>query len=287
MTDASTRQVVHELETQGITVFRRLGDFPQLETPIRLEAMLVVLCLKGEISATVDLKQRVMTPPSIMALRPGHMINNLHVSEDFDGFFVLAGMEKLTAILPTLSRMIPCALHYMANPIIEITPEEAASQQLNYRVLRQKINAPHHIYHNLMISAMCELIFYETLGIYTSHMNTRHFSPTRRQELILKFIDMVERDFRRERTVIYYAGQLCVTPKHLSAVVKEASGRTAGEWIDDMVILEAKQLLHNSSMTIQEISNELNFPNQSFFGKYFKHHTGMSPRRYRSTTPQS
>ena len=78
----------------------------------------------------------------------------------------------------------------------------------------------------------------------------------------------------------YYAGKMFLTPKHLSTVVKEVSGKTAGEWIDSLVILEAKALLKSSEQSIQEIADELHFANQSFFGKYFKHHTGMSPKEY-------
>ena len=63
--------------------------------------------------------------------------------------------------------------------------------------------------------------------------------------------------------------------------VKEASGRTAGEWIDHYVVMEAKMLLGSTDLTVQEISSKLNFANQSFFGKYFKHNTGLSPTEFR------
>ncbi len=82
----------------------------------------------------------------------------------------------------------------------------------------------------------------------------------------------------------FYADKLFVTSKHLSAVLKEISDKTAGEWIDQRVILEAKLLLRSTGLNIQEISAKLNFANQSFFGKYFKHLTGMSPRDYRTKT---
>ena len=82
--------------------------------------------------------------------------------------------------------------------------------------------------------------------------------------------------------MVYFADRLCISPKHLSMVVKKVSGRTASDWIDDYVILQAKQLLRSSSLTIQEVSRELNFSNQSFFGKYFKKHVGMSPSEYRA-----
>lgn len=85
----------------------------------------------------------------------------------------------------------------------------------------------------------------------------------------------------KERSVIFYANKLCLTPKHLSGVVKEVSGKTAGEWIDNFVILEARALLKSSEMSVQEIAEYLHFANQSFFGKYFKHYVGMSPKEYR------
>ena len=82
--------------------------------------------------------------------------------------------------------------------------------------------------------------------------------------------------------MVHYADRLCISPKHMSMVVKKVSGRTASDWIDDYVILQAKQMLRSSSLTIQEVSRELNFSNQSFFGKYFKKHVGMSPSEYRA-----
>ena len=86
---------------------------------------------------------------------------------------------------------------------------------------------------------------------------------------------------KRERNVSFYAKQLNITPKYLSSVVKEVSGKTAACWIDESVILEAKALLKYSGMSIQEIAYHLNFSTQSFFGKYFKQHTGTSPSRYK------
>lgn len=96
-----------------------------------------------------------------------------------------------------------------------------------------------------------------------------------------KFIIAVSESFRERREVSWYAERLCITPKHLSAVCKETSGRTAGEWIESYVTMEAKVLLKSTDMTIQEIAAKLNFANQSFFGKYFKHQTGLSPTAYR------
>ena len=80
----------------------------------------------------------------------------------------------------------------------------------------------------------------------------------------------------------FYARQLCITPKYLTTLIKRISGLSVSEWIDNYVIIEAKTLLKYSHMSIQEIAYYLNFPNQSFFGSYFKRNTGMSPSQYKA-----
>jgi len=107
--------------------------------------------------------------------------------------------------------------------------------------------------------------------------------PLKREEILFKeFIRLVGEHHRQERRVDFYAEQLFLSPKHFSTVIKKVSGKTAGQWIDEYVILEAKTLLKYSAMSIQEVAYYMNFPNPSFFGKYFKHHTGMSPSEYKS-----
>ncbi len=95
-----------------------------------------------------------------------------------------------------------------------------------------------------------------------------------------EFIQLVHEYHRSERTVAFYADKLFISPKYLSLIIKETLGRSAAEIIDDYVILEAKNLLRFSGKNIQQVSYELNFPNQSSFGKYFKHLTGFSPSEY-------
>ena len=109
------------------------------------------------------------------------------------------------------------------------------------------------------------------------------FLRTRAEVIFTKFIKLVETHFRQERRVSWYAQQLCITAKYLSETVKNVSRRTPNEWIDNYVILELRVLLRNSTKNIKEISEELNFPNQSFMGKYFKEHVGMSPSQYRKS----
>jgi AraC-like DNA-binding protein len=103
----------------------------------------------------------------------------------------------------------------------------------------------------------------------------------KKDELFNSFYRLVLQHYKDSREVGFYADKLCVAPKYLSAVIKETTGKSAFEWITDYVLLEAKSLLKSTNMTIQQISDELNFANQSFFGKYFKRLTGMSPSEYK------
>jgi AraC-like DNA-binding protein len=98
-----------------------------------------------------------------------------------------------------------------------------------------------------------------------------------------QFLYLVQENFREHRFLDFYAKKLEITAKHLSRTVKNQTGYTAVEWIERYVILEAKVLLKSSNLNIQQISDELNFPSQSFFGKYFKKLTGLSPKEYRNS----
>lgn len=114
------------------------------------------------------------------------------------------------------------------------------------------------------------------------HKQVKSISFQNRQcELFAEFFRLLTNNYRRERSVAYYAEQICLTPRYLSRVTKEVSGRSAAEWIDYFVIAEMKYLLRYTNRSVQQIAYDMNFPNQSFFGKYFKNHAGCSPTTYR------
>ena len=101
-------------------------------------------------------------------------------------------------------------------------------------------------------------------------------------EYFNQFMKELARHYMQHRSVGFYAAQLHLTPKYLTTIIRKTTGRTASDWIDDYVVLEAKNLLKYSTMSIQEVAYYLSFPNQSFFGKYFKEHTGLTPTAYRT-----
>lgn len=281
------RKIAMGLESpRQVMVLNSIDAISHLLFPFKLKTLISIVCTKGELSVSLDLVEHTLTPSTIMAVRPGHMLNGYRASEDFEGFLIMAPLSSLNHSLPSFSRLLSCFLYFRDHPVIDITSAELDVQQHLFAALLSKQKETKSPYYDNVLDSLYQSILYETLSLYTSHMkrNVSIDSKLRRkEELFYRFLLLVEAQYQKERSVIYYAEKLNITPKHLSAVAKETSGHTAGEWIDSYVILEAKMLLHNSELSIQEISSRLNFANQSFFGKYFKHHLGMSPRAYRRT----
>lgn len=268
-----------------LSVIENIEDLSKIEMPRKNRDILLIVDIYGSVTVDVDLQSRIMSPQSLMVLLPGHTITSYNTSSDFKGFMISASIHNLTSALPLLSRLLICAMHFRDNPVVNLSESELVNQVLFRDLLRRKISNSSGIYDSLVINKLCEGIFYETLNLYFTKVDLRKTPQSRRSEaLFYNFIVAIEDNFLTERSVAFYADRLCVTSKHLSSVVKEISGRTAGDWIDSYVINEIKNLLATTDLTIQEISCRLKFANQSFLGKYFKNHTGVSPREFRNRT---
>jgi AraC-like DNA-binding protein len=124
-------------------------------------------------------------------------------------------------------------------------------------------------------------MFYDLSNVVQRMLNTDSMRQTRAEIIFTKFIKLLEGNFKQERRVGWYAEQLNITPKYLSETIKNVSRRTPNEWIDNYVTIEMRIQLRNSTKSIKEIAEEMNFANQSFLGKYFKEHVGISPSEYR------
>ena len=132
-----------------------------------------------------------------------------------------------------------------------------------------------------MVQSLFLTMVYELCNVIYSVQSQNDECHTRAEEIFTQFILLVEKNFRTERRVGWYSEQLCISPKYLSETVKTVSKRTPNDWIDSYVTMELRMLFRNTQKSIKEIAQELNFSNQSFLGKYFKEHVGMSPSEYR------
>ena len=277
----------------GIAVFPSLTMLENFVTPYTLTGTLLVITIKGEISGTVDLQHVNVPQGSILVLRPGHVVKNIVETPDFDGLFIILKEEKFTELIPIASSgIVSCMLFYAGNFMCTgVSDKEMANLNLIWNLLLNKSQDLELPYGQEGFNALLEVLCYETLGIFTYRMQQEDSNKSeqrrRREDIPARFMQLVEEHFRQEHSVKFYADELNLSAKHLSSVVKSATGMPASEWIAKKIIREAQYLLRSTPQTIQQISTTLTFPNQSFFGKFFKSKVGITPREYRATKPQS
>ena len=262
-------------------IFDDIKDMPLSPYPTRLNAACFCVCLKGWCRMHINLQKYELSEGMMGIILPDQIVQQGGRSDDFSGIFIAISKSFIDGVLPTMQQLFPLFFLIKERPCVYITPEEQQAFKDYHSFLWSRVKLKDNPFRKEITQGLILSLFYEIYSIYQGNEPTVRKVKSRKEDLFERFVRAITESYKQERSVAYYADKMFLTAKHLSTAVKEVSGKTAGEWIDSLVILEAKALLKSSEMSIQEISDELHFANQSFFGKYFKHHTGMSPKEYR------
>lgn len=265
-----------------IFVFSDMKDIALPGEPFKVPMPIFAVCTEGEAFARINLHDYHLKPGDMISLLPDHIIDKYNLSSDFKGMFVGVTYEYIEKVSVDVHTLLPYVLDFKSSPMITLEKREVMSLKVLFDELSRTIRDKSGYYDRNIIYHLLHAMLYSLLNIY--HRRSRFSSMRRSRSEILfhSFLHHLEHDFKVNRSVAYYAELLCISPKHLSVVAKEITGKTAGEVIDDYVMMAAKMLLSSSSKTVKEIGTELNFPNQSFFGKYFHKHAGVSPNKFRA-----
>lgn len=266
-----------------IVMFDTLNTMQILCEPVRLDVAGIGLCISGCSRMNISLREYKFKPGKVLVVLPSQIIENREVSEDFHAVFIVVS-KKIMESLPKMADILSLFLVMKDTPCVSITAEEQEMFREYYSLIWKKIKDTDNFYQRETVLGILQAYFYEICNVFRRYIPVTGMysgAKTRKEHIFERFYEELSKSYQSERSVKYYADKLCLTPKHLSGVIKEASGKTVGEWIDEFVVQEAKALLNSSGMNIKEIANCLNFSNQSFFGKYFKHYTGVSPKEYR------
>lgn len=256
-----------------------LGE--SLDFPLRFDSMIILLVNEGSCDITIDLRDFHVVRNSMIVIQPKNYISLIRQSDNFQVQALICSRYIVEEVLPVLTDILPLLLHHRIEPVRDLSDSDAEGVRLFYSFLKKKLQGPSTPFLKQKMLCILQGALFELLDIHASNLDKQPAPKSRKDEIMAKFIVAVSENFRQNRQVSFYADKLCITPKHLSAVVKDKSGRTAGDWIENYVCMEAKVLLKSTDLTIQEIAAKLNFANQSFFGKYFKHLVGVSPSDYR------
>ncbi len=279
----SARKVYHgSYIDNDMMLFNEVSQLPIPIEPRRMGCKLFALCTQGKAQYSVDTVEYTVYANDMMIISEGQITDDVMLSRDFNGMGIIVSDDFFNEIVKDVHELSTLFLFTRANPVCHLTQQECDNIVDYFRMLKQKTDDLKHHFRRETVRSLLTTMIYDLSNIIFRMQNTVDRRQTRGEAIFTQFLQLVELNFRHERRVSWYAKQLCISPKYLSEIIKQVSRRTPNDWIDNFVTLEIRVLLRNSTKSIKEIAQELNFPNQSFFGKFFKEHVGVSPSQYRN-----
>lgn len=277
----------HELNAAEVASID--NDFILLERPVisqvihypfKVDVTIAIFCLKGQMKGSINMQPYDAQGPCLFVILSDQIMQYESFSDDFSGLFIIMSSRFLNELMMSAQERLPLSLSIQHTPCIPLTEREIGAMVSYFNMLKDALVVKENPYRMEIAKHLTKAFFYGA-GYHIHRLAENKQDKSKQEVLVEKFLSLVQTHYKEQRGLEFYADKLCLTPKHVSKVIKETSGKSANDWIDDHVILEAKALLKSTNMTVQQISDNLNFPSQSFFGKYFKRHTGEAPKDYR------
>ena len=261
------------------------GEIVSAEESIGL---VVCLCTKGSIDIESGLNYYSIKEKEMFFYSPAGFLTVHNVSEDFEGLII---KPKLDFILPLISNLlnVRSQMYIRNNPKLIMTDQQyeyiiglmsSIEERINSEMSCEMDERRRSVLTEL-IKSQASTLFYEILNQYLINQPIELAAPDRNDEIMQKFIVSLDLHYRTERNVAFYAAEQCLSYSYFSEIIKAKTGVTALKWIISRVIIDSKQMLGFTNISIKEIADKLNFPTQTFFGKYFKQYVGISPKEYR------
>lgn len=259
-----------------------------LRHPCRFDGFLAFFCVSGRMKVMINLTEFTVEENSMFVNIPGNVVSVSWVDEtrkeDLQVIVIAMTGDYMSSLDVDIAKLSGKGIALMDRPFFFIKDDEKRIAE-RYVTLAADILGSNLMYKRESISALLSSIFFLAGGIVEQRIIDAGLKPVpetdRSREVFRQFLGLVAEYHTRERSVSFYAGKLCLTPKYLARLVKTATGKSASDWIGDYVTLEAKNMLRYSSLPVKEIVSRLNFPDASTFHKFFKARTGLTPVEYR------
>ena len=256
---------------------KTLQNILQTDTPYIMEDCRMGFVKSGSIRLMVNLIEREYGEGTFAFISAGSILQINGMSEDFDLCGMMLSDERQKA---AMGKAMPTwcsgnATFFTVHP----DNEDAATIRQIFSTIWDLINKER--FPDETLNGLIHAVIHYYSYLKDIEADTAQPETSRGKELFNTFIRLVNLHSKHERKLPFYADKMCVTPRYLGTIVKQVSGITAKEWIDRAVVTNAKVMLRYSSRQVAEVAYDLNFPNVSFFCKFFKHATGQTPQDYR------
>lgn len=271
----------------GVVIIDDIESFKQHHTEEqKLKEIWAFLLVKnGNVNLTINEKNISLTKNDMLFYTRNHFINSIEVSDDFCGTALIINARLASELIHSNVDMMRNLFYIGENPILHLTDGMMIQYHRYFELIQYKWNKDQcdSIYNCDIVHSIARAMLYEWANVVNNNIPEDNENRALKQgeRLFKNFIYELTNDQVKSRSVTDYANRLCVTPKYLSAVCKQVTGKTASTYINFYMVKDIKQLLKYSDKSIKEIAQTLGFPNLSFFGKYVKAHLGVSPSAYR------
>jgi len=286
--------LICDLSSAGVSDERKKAVLDLMRYPIRIDGYTALFCVAGNITVDINLHSFSVSPNTLLINVPGNILRvspadvNVEKLEDARFVMIVLSKEFMSGVHFDFNKMFADSLTLFNNPCISLSEEQLSLARRYFFLASDLLGTSYPNLRESVGSLIASLMYVfgtvwsqNILSARESASTPEAQTPARVKQIFDRFIQLVTEYHDTQRGMAFYADRLCLTPKYLSKLVKQASGRSAPDWIDAFVILEAKNMLKYSDVPIKEIVFRLHFPNQSVFYKFFKTHTGMTPSEYR------
>ena len=263
-----------------ILVTDKIVEIKDFDSPCSIDAVSIFVCLGGEAHGSLNHAPFHLGKNMILILFKGDVIE-IDSTSDLEGYAAMMDYDYLTELDLDFDKRTAFFAELRGHTQISVDSATIEMMKPYYllaiRYIEQQSSELANILRGL-VTAFCHTA---VSLVYKQLCQQPAASPSRGRAVFARFVSLLDSNYRRERNVAFYASQMCITPKHLSYIIKEYSGRPALDWINERVMNECKRLLRCTTLSIKEIAATLNFASQSAFGKYFRQQLGISPKAYR------
>ena len=251
--------------------------------PCKITKCIIIAILEGEMVYDVNLGRNTARKGELVVIMPNTIGQLVSMSEDVQVAIIYFEPE-FWPIHELSPECLTLFNRFFTSSITVNSSKSLFARFLDmYGQIKQLLGREDYEFKEIAVKGYLQIMLADACQwIVNYYRNPENMSGNSNniQRIYNNFIELVKQNYRTERAIPFYADKLCLSTKYLGQVVVKASGKSALDLIADYVILEAKALLKSRCYNVQQISGILNFPNPSFFGKYFKAHTGMTPRHY-------
>lgn len=237
----------------------------------------IALNISGSAQSYYDMNPVEFTERNIAVILPDHIISNNSISEDYKVTLIIISRAFYEELVHRES--FRDYLKYNTKPNFLLNEDQYQKVQTILNTLRIIVESRHPKRHETLANIL-DILFYALMR-YRGEEKTERF-VSHSTHLFNSFYNLLINNYHTYHKVDWYAQQLCLTPKHLSTSIRKTTNKSAAKWIDEVIILHAKRLLHTRhDMTVQQIAYELGFKENATFCRFFKDQTGLRPSEYR------